>query len=181
MKLLANNTVQAVLLIIALGFYGWSLAKDLTTLKLGPENEAIAARENLGIVYAQPSGVSVYGKQIIRSSLGTKKSLVFLLRSESLQNDLSYWGRVGMLLDSHKEIGLAGYCDSQQCAESIRKMQPLAFPVLEFGEATSIQAVVNADAGGNAILKDVGTYLQSNILWRAAESSPQEAAQEAIR
>lgn len=181
LKLLTNTTVQALLLILVLAFYAWLLGHDVITLKREQEYQARTAHINLSIAYIQPSGIDIYGKQVVASSLGAKRNIVFLLRNESLQNDLNYWSHVKTLLDSNKEIGLVGYCDSQLCAESMRKGPSLAFPVLAFGEAASIQAVANADANGEAILKKVGTPSQSKISWRGAENYPQRVAQEAIR
>jgi hypothetical protein len=170
--------VQAWLLIFILSFYTWSLGKDVITLKHW--RQANAASEKLRVAYGQPEGIDVYGKLIVVSSLSAKKYIVFLLRNENLQNDINFWSRVEMLLNSHREIGLIGYCDSQQCVESIRKRQPLAFPILSSGDATGVEAVVNADADGKAILKSVGSHTPSTILWRAT-ISPQEFVQEAIR
>ena len=181
MKFLANTTLQALLLIVVLGSYACSLSKDVMMLSRLKQKQAIMAHAKSDLIYDQPAGVDVYGKKIVPSSLSKKRNIVFFLRNENLQKDLDFWSHVGMLLDSHREIGLIGYCDGWQCADSIRKMHPLGFPVLAFGEATDIEAVVDADGDNKAILKDVGSHLQSTILWRSAESSPQKAVQEAIR
>jgi hypothetical protein len=132
------------------------------------------------MAYGQPVGIDVYGKQVDASSFRAKRYIVFLLRFDHLQSDLDYWGRVGALLHAHKDIVLIGYCDSPLCADSIRKGPPLAFSVLEFGEATSILGVVNADTDGKAILKDVSPIMQSKILWRTGGNSPQQIVLEAI-
>jgi len=181
LKLLANTTLQAVLLVIILGVYACSLGKDIMTLKRLREKEAIMAHSNTDLLYDQPSGIDVFGKHLVASSFGTKRNVVFLLRNDSLHDDLNFWRHVAALLDTHKEIGLVAYCDGERCVDSIRKMQTLAFPVMAFGEATAIQALVNADSDGNAIVKDVGTQKELKVSWRAAGYSPQMIAQEVVR
>lgn len=181
MKLLANTTAQAVLLIVILGFYGYSLDKDIGKLKRLREKQTSIVHHSSDVIYGEPTGIDIYGKRIVPSLVGTKRYVIFLLHSDNLQNDLTLWRHVEALLGSHREIELIGYCDGWQCAESMRRDKPLTIPVLAFGESTSVRAVVNADADGNAILKNAGTRVQSTILWRRSSRSPQDIVREAIR
>jgi hypothetical protein len=178
-KALSNATLQAVLLLLVLSFYGWSLVKDVGRLELWRKRQAFIASDDNA--YVESSGIAVDGKAISGGTLSGRKHVAFLLRNKSLQDDLNFWTQVNTLLGSRTIIGLIGYCDSQQCVDAIRTLRPLPFPVLAYGEAVSIQAVADADAHGLAIVKVAGAQTRSKIVWRKTGSAPQTVVQEAVR
>jgi len=179
-KTLSNTTAQAVLLIPVLSFYAWSLAQDIGRLRAGRTRLADIAAVNLRLAYRRPAGVAIDGT-LVAPAPDQNKYVAFLLRGQSLQHDLDFWIRAKKLMDSRQDIGLFGYCDSQQCVDAIRKLQPLSFPVLAYGEAAGIQAVVNEDVRGRAILQIVGKASPLEIAWRDPRVSPEDAVQGAIR
>jgi len=179
-KTLTNATLQSVLLLIVLSLYAWSLVKDLATLEQWRKAQAALARDD--VAYGESSGVSVVGTAIHAPALSRGTDMVFVLRHKSLQNDLSFWQQVKAAMGAEKLVGLVGYCDSQLCVEDVRTMAPPPFPVLAYGEAASIQAVMDADVHGLAlVIKGAVGRSVSRIHWRKPGTTPQAVVQEALR
>ena len=177
MTSIQSPTLQSALVLIVLLSYSWSLSKDVYKMNKGRAQQSLIL--NGDQVCRKPSGLDVNAVKITASPHITKY-LAFLLRRSSLPQDLAFWREVSRLMTAQTGIQLVGYCDSVQCADSIRSRQPLPFVVLQYGEAGSVQAVVNADARGQAVIKAAGA-INSAILWRSPGAEPLKIVQEAIR
>jgi hypothetical protein len=143
---------QVFLLIAILGYYGWAQFKDIMMIKQWRIAQENLAKRGDSRIFRSADGIDVYGTRAGSLSSGVKRNVICLLRYESLASDLEMWRKVSATLGSDGQTKVIGYCDSQQCAESIKTMPTLPFIVLAYGEASSIQALVSADEKGNAIL-----------------------------
>jgi hypothetical protein len=181
MKILTNPSVHAALLLAILLTYAIFLCRDIGSIHGWITNDARYVESSYNVVYAQPSGIDLYGRGPGTSVLNAKKYIVFLLRGRNLQTDVDYWTSVADLMKSHNDVALIGYCDGQLCKSALHTMPQLPFQVYMSAEATSIQAVVNADDNGKAIVKSKSSLLQSEIAWRSSGRSPQTVVSEVTR
>ena len=104
-----------------------------------------------------------------------KESIVaFLLRHDTLDSDLRFWNEVKSHLSelNLNTVKLTAYCESARCAETIRANPDIAhFTVLEYGNATDMQAVIGADAAGEFCLRGKGA---EKINWRNRTKTPRD-------
>jgi hypothetical protein len=183
MKTLMNQTLQAVLLIAILGFYGWQLTRNAWILHGLPQMQQVTSDRNRTLVFQSEAGIDILGRPVYPIfASGTKRTIIFLLRSASVKKDLDFWRQVESLLAKNTGPRLVGYCDGDECAEAVRHdARPTDFPVVAYGEITSTQALVNADAEGSAILRNGSLMGPKRLAWRAQGKTPQSVIQEALK
>lgn len=178
MKYVSNRMVQVLLLIAILSYYGWLQIKDIMVLRKHQIAQDSIAKSNDSIILRRVSGIDIFGAPAGSLSPGIKRDVIFLLRYESLVGDLEFWRKVSVKLNSHSEIKVIGYCDNSQCVDSIKTSPNPPFTVLAYGEADGVQAVVNADKNGDAILKENGKVMTTMVSWRKNGLHPEDIAQE---
>lgn len=175
MKIERLDTFIGVALIAILGYYGAQMAAN---------TQVISANTDRGeqMVFLSAGGVDLSGKLISPSSMPTSnRTLVFLLHGQSLQKDLEFWAQVEALLPKNSVVQLVGDCDGDLCTDALKQAtHPPEFPVIEYGEITSSEALLDVDAAGNSILLN-GKNPQRFIQWRAASVTPTSFVQEAMK
>ncbi len=185
MRILSNPVVQSVLLIFILTFYAVSLVRDVMILRRDDRTlKAGKTTNNRSLVYVKPTGIDISGRHFFPATSSADDSawyVAFLLRTNSLAQDLDFWNRVARQLQNHKQIHLVGYCDDERCADRVRQMQTPMFPVISHSDPIDIQAVLNADAEGKAIRKRPPPIALSNIAWRGLNDTAEHTAQDLIK
>jgi len=172
-----NNFVLKILLICVMAVAGWYLFGAMERLKSkNPKLRAIESYNRL--VFSDGAGIDVMGNKVDSVFTGetdeTERYVAaFLLRNESLKDDLKFWNEVGSRLP---ELGivvrLTAYCENDRCIEAVRKNPDMArFTVLEYGGAVDMQAVIGADAAGEFWLRGNGS---KRIKWRDEILTPHD-------
>ena len=158
---------------------GWRLFGAIEQMKSNnPETGAIENYNRL--VFSDGAGIDVMGNKI--DSVFTSESdeterfvAAFLLRYNSLNDDLKFWNEVRSHLSEFDiDVRLTAYCENDRCIETVRKNPDMAhFSVLEYGGIVDMQAIVSTDAAG-------GFWLRGNRFrrtkWRDETMTPYEVA-----
>lgn len=171
-------------LVVALAVCGVRLSAELEFVRRRARVELALAGDNQLLVLRSASGIDVSGK-FISAALPTRveRLAVFGLRRSSLGDDLRVWGAVQAQLGKAGTVHFVGFCDGTDCAESVRRLRRglVPFPVLAYGEATAVQAVVNADAYGRMLLLDRKMRLLRQIEWRTPGYDARAISDEVLR
>lgn len=178
MKLLSNQMLHAVLLLAVLGYSGWSLYREAVNARAGLAALEHLASGNNTIPLVDAGGIDIGGKHITNSSHSAARSVVFLLRSYSLVSDVAFWDSVSYQIARRSDIELIGFCDGNQCVKDVRRARSRAFPVIACGNARDIQAVLNADANGQAYILEQGRPSITKVAWRVTGSTVQKVVEE---
>jgi hypothetical protein len=143
-----------------------------------PEPKAIERYNR--VVFSDGSGIDVMGNKIesvLTSETGETERFVaaFLLRYDSLNDDLNFWNEVGNYLSELDLIvRLTAYCENDRCIEAFRKNPDMAhFTVLEYGGAMDMHSVIGADEAGEFWLR--GNRFR-RINWRDEIMTPVDIA-----
>jgi hypothetical protein len=181
MRFAANNHMPAVLLIIILSVYGWKETRDMIILDKTRAILEGLTNQNKMMRVSELDGVDTDGQQIKAIVKKQRKTLAFVLHSDTLTNDLEFWNDTANLLASQTDVGIIGFCDSRQCDQALMGYAKRAFPVASYGEVMDVEALINADAEGKAILSINGKADAERIAWRFGASSPGGIAKELMR
>lgn len=176
MRFIRNGDFCAVLLVIVLGFYGWKQIQAVTILAKQRSDIEELARENSAISFLTITGIDIAGRPIDSSQI-KKKTIVFLLHDQTLTRDLDFWNQTEQLLAHQADIAIIGYCESRNCTHALLN-KTHAFPVRSYGEVVSMEALINADADGRAILCVNGKSATAKISWREEGNSPEKLVRE---
>lgn len=178
-----GETLNAILLIAILGFYGCRLANEAWTLHQRGQMLQAVVDQNRKLVFGLEAGIDVSGTPVhVQTLNSTKRTIVFLLHGASIKADLKFWRSMEAALPVDSALRLVGYCNNDTCAEAVRREAPVAdFPVIAYGEIVSSQALVNADGDGNAILRNASHLETRYVAWRVPGKSPEDVAREVIR
>jgi len=157
--------ILLICILIITGWYLYGIMKQVESNN--PELKAIENDNNL--IFSDGAGIDFMGNKI-DSFLENKADederfvVAFLLRYNSLDADLKFWNEVKGYLSEPDTIRLTAYCENNKCVEAIRiNPDKVHFPVLEYGEASDMQAVIAADANGEFYLQ--GSRFRK-IKWR---------------
>lgn len=180
------EVLLGIVLVCVLGIYGDLLSRQMSRIQALHQAQRVAvasiALENESLAFAPESGFDVSGKQIAPVlPQWSKETMVFMLRAASLGADLNYWQTVERLIPKRVPplVSLVGYCDGQKCIDLVRRdLKPPDFPVIAYGEATSSQALFNADAAGDFFLFFEQSHQVKRLQWRAANETPLSLVQE---
>ena len=143
-----------------------------------PEFRAIEGYNRL--MFSDGAGIDIMGNKI--DSIFTDKAdeterliAAFLLRHDSLDDDLKFWNEVGgHLSELDIVVRLTAYCENNRCVEAVKKNPGKAhFTVLEYGGVLDMQAVIGADAAGEFRLRG---NRPGRIEWRDETATPFDIA-----
>jgi len=167
-----REAVNGLLLLIVLVYCGVRLFQNAATVRTDRKQKEIRLLTPQSLPFLADKGVDVFGNPVVPSVASKKHPVyVFLLRGDRIDSDLSFW--LDISRHTKKEnITLIGYCDGQDCSSRVRRSSPLLpFRVIEYGEVTSSQALINADREGYLLgLIGVGKR-PKKIKWRGANST----------
>lgn len=158
-----------ILFICILGASGWYLFGLMKKAESNNINQKRVERNN-DLVFASGAGIDIFGNEIepflVNNRDGTEAfAVAFLLRHDSLDNDLKFWNEAASLLSELDTVRLTAYCDDARCVEAVRKNPDMArFTILEYGAVVDMQAVFNSDANGEFCLR--GDRTLKKIKWR---------------
>jgi hypothetical protein len=165
-------------LVAVLAVYGVRLARNARMLDLQANEGRYLAVAGERIAFQSVTGLDATGRFVNKViPPGTKRFVVFALRGSTFQDDLNFWNGVAALLPKDRGIRLLGFCDGTACAETLRSAnQQGSFPIIVYGEATSSQAIINADTQGNLILLSGALATVGKVSWRGADDTPASVA-----
>lgn len=174
---LKGETILGTVLVGVLGFYGWQPA---TTILARQQVHAATAGK---LVLHTEGGIDVYGNRIRHlPPPGVKCTIVVLLRGGQVQVDLEFWRNVKSLLPRDSGFRLVGYCDGDACANAVKgEARRPEFPVIAYGEIGGGQAMIEADARGDAFILSEEWFHSRRIGWRSQGRSPLSVIQEASK
>lgn len=169
-----------IALIAALGYFGWQLGRSVRTLRQQPRRQQLIFNKSQQTVFTAEAGIDVWGTPV--SPLPppqAKRTIVFMVRGSSAEQDLSFWRSVESLLPKNDGIRLVGYCDGKACVNTVRReANPIDFPVIAYGELDGSQALLNEDARGHAVLRSEQWFIPKSIAWRSPARTPRILAKE---
>ena len=165
-----KGTVFEIMFVFIFGAIGWYLFGIVKHLELAnPALEMIESYNN--IMFSDGVGIDINGNKIESrnetpittqfeesDNLSLERSdqrtgvAAFLLRYDTLDNDLMFWNEVKSNLSELDVVNvrLIAYCEDDRCIESIKKdPDKVHFNVLEYGVVVDMQAVIGADATGD--------------------------------
>jgi hypothetical protein len=178
-----TRIIAKVVLCVGLFTCATALINDLQSLGSAIDSERRLAEKNDDMLVTFASGVDVWGR-IASEELpsGVTRVAVFVLRSSTIQDDIETWSRVAESLTAEHAVQVVGYCDSMRCAEFVRRSSPPPpFAVIEYGQAGSAQAVVNADAKGEFALLDGRAIELRRIQWRRPALAAADIVKEVLK
>lgn len=125
---------------------------------------------NQSIHNTTPSDGLVAGRIEADSYAESNGTVFFLIRGARAKDDITFWHAIELLLPVDARIGLLGFCDGEACANALRECHTCLFdfPVIEYGEIVSSQAVVDADNEGEAIRLSHDKKTFAKVPWRAS-------------
>lgn len=168
-----NKIVFEIVFMCILGITGLYLFDVMKQIKLNNhELKEIDSHKNT--VFSNGSGIDIAGNEI--DAIDVSKELskgvaAFLLRSKNVDADIKFWNEVNDNLSELDEIRLTGYCEDEKCIESVKKNPNKAkFIILEYGETTDMQAIINADENDEFWL--IGFGNSEKIKWHDGIITP---------
>ncbi len=184
MRKLPAGTLRDLLLIAILGIYGFRLVTIAVARHEVMHNQPVVEAQYRRKAFSSESGLDVLGRFVKPAEAsGANRTIVFLLRGATVKTDLEYWHQVRSLLPRHSGLRLIAYCDGDTCLNAIRhEVSAPEFPVIEFGEIVSSQALFDADINGDCVLR-IGSGIGQNrsLLWRAPGQTPSALVHEALQ
>jgi len=178
-----SDTVVGMALIAILTWYGCLMAGRTRILIHRPDVEQTFIDQNEKLQFETARGIDVSGNVVVAfRSPGAQRAIVFMLRGDNIQRDLTFWSTVSSLRSDTRGLTLIAYCDGKSCDDAVRlAVSDLPFPVIAFGEVTSSQALFNADAEGYGFVVNKGTGHSSKLGWRGESHTPQRVLVEATK
>ncbi len=146
----SSPRVQEVLLIILMVCYGWTLSNDVA--KHASRQKKVESMSKSAMQYRSPVGITADGNPIKSPGPRADRYVVFLLHADSLRSDLGFWNSASIVLGPQSRTALIAYCGGTACSEMAQQSGAHRFPILQYGDAVSIQALVDADSYGAAIV-----------------------------
>jgi hypothetical protein len=176
------ETFATLVLVGALGAGTLPLIGGLRSLKREVSAEhAYADVRQAQFVPTSTSGVDVWGQlRYERLPANAKRFVLFGLRHATLREDLRFWEEISSRLAAESSVHLVAYCDGGACARAVAR-QKVAFAVMQYGEAVTVQAVLNADATGQSILADGSMRPLRPVSWRASKGVVEEIVKEVLK
>jgi len=173
-----KNKILEIFLICFLGITGWYLFSVAEKLKSNnPELQEI--ERNNSLVFMDGVGIDVMGNIVdsvfaLEDNAIKRRVAAFLLRYDSIDDDLKFWNEVNRHLAGLDTVRLMAYCENSRCVDVIRKNPDVAhFTVLKYGEAIDMQAVIGADLTGEFWLRGDRSR---KINWRDERVTPFDTA-----
>lgn len=167
-----REMIVEIVLVLLLGGYGWTLSRDIVR----DERRAAARIEsNMLLEIGRYTGVDVSGRLLTPAATPEVDRVVtFLLRADSLGDDLATWREVANRVSDHRGVRLIGFCDGSQCAHYVRTAaQPLGFTIMMYGEVVDLQAVLNADALAQCLVQKASSE-PFGVVWRQEGLTPEQ-------
>lgn len=132
--------------------------------------------------FQREMGVDITGRPIYPlPPPAVDRTIVFVLRSKTMESDLQFWNEVQRKLSDKKTIRLAGYCDDLQCIDFLKHNAGSAkFPVIAAGEIIGSESIVDADYRGSCYVTAERWFTPKQLNWRARTETPDHIAQEAL-
>lgn len=182
MKFFETSTVRALLILLVLVLSGWPLLKDAKTIRQRRAYLESLRATNLSLKARVFSGVDVNSHLLLRERGLKSVYIAFLARYDTLAQDLAFWNRVAEIVSTKgRDFVFIGYCDDRRCHDEIKGAQQSRVSILEFGDTMTLQAIVNADSEGKALLSAPNPINSTALLWRTGGISPNLVAQEVLR
>ncbi|MGH9487205.1 MAG: hypothetical protein ACRD04_06390 [Terriglobales bacterium] len=162
-----RSVLPEVTAIAILALAGVRVARSFS----GLEREARASRQLLGqqldrngtALYSL-AGVDVAGAAPVNLAPGSAKEFVlFLVRPASARVDLGIWVQVERRFVG-SQVRFEGYCEHGDCAAA--PLPPTDAVLLQAGQVRAVQAVLQADRGGAALLVSHEAEVVAEIPWR---------------
>ena len=137
------------------------------------ERSAIDLNQRLRLLDGR--GVGVQGDHIdLGPHAKGEKLVAFLLRQETLLEDLKFWREVGRRLAPFSRVRLLAYCDGTACARTVTAhLVDGDFRVIAYGEVVGSQAVFNADLQGRFVI----AREPAGVPWREPGIRPADVAE----
>jgi hypothetical protein len=85
-----------------------------------------------------------------------------------------FWSLVSGLIATHSGVRIVAYCEGKQCLASLDRMrQEVPFTVIGYAGMIDAQAILNADARGEFVIKDLAEFgSSSRVKWRETGQTP---------
>lgn len=175
---IANTVLAGVLAASAL-----FLNEQASGLRTQANFERSLQRSNQELSAISTTGIDATGRVMFEVlPPDARRFVLFGLHRSTLEADLLFWRSVGDLLASQSGVYLIGYCDSSVCAEDARNSHRSAgFSVIAYGEPATVQAVLNADAEGAALVGDGKMMPLRRAPWRGRSASPANVVLDVLR
>ena len=173
------ETLGFAALAATLYFYAWRLGKDAhdTNIRINSPIRASSRR----LVFSGEEGIDIFGNVVHPlPPTAARATLVFLLHTNHLSNDIRFWTDISQSLPKDSGIRLVGYCDGPSCASTLRSERSLPFPVIEFGETIGSQALIDADRNGECLLREEMWFSEKRLHLQGRPISPKELAKEIL-
>jgi hypothetical protein len=159
-----------LVLIAVLGYYGWTI-HGANVRSEESQQARIAANQSFEV--GKYTGFDTAGRRVFPfDQPGVDRVVTFLLRQRSLDNDLGIWLSIAPGA-RRRGVQLVGLCDGLACGSAVRaRGAAIEFPVLLHSEVTSLQALLNADALGQGVVK-VADRPEVAVDWRSPGQTPE--------
>jgi hypothetical protein len=161
-------------LVVLLGAYGLT-ARQIQVHEA--RRDTAHGNANLALELGHYTAFTIDGRRISPFTLPHSRGVVtFLLRFRSLKKDLATWQQIANLMPAGARVELVGFCDDLRCGEVIRTYgETLRFSVALYGEVVDMQAILNADTLGQALVQTDETSPIA-VMWRAPGRTPEDIA-----
>lgn len=173
---------QGALLLASLSVFCSVLGKNSWRLHEMSRLQKATVDSNHDISISSLDGFDVFGRKVdSKADPNTAVTVAFFLRGDTLIQDLAFWRSVERDISKVKQIRLEGFCSSTaKCTELIEQSQTtIDFPMIISGETASVQAIVNADFQGKAIVQiHAPKPKTTTVVWRNRGRTPLDVLRE---
>lgn len=174
---LKTHIIVESILVGMLGIHAATLVQRFPPTAADRKQAAIAANQRLRFTAGR--GLNSRGGRLDREGRPTAKRVVgFLLRDETLGEDIAYWQEIARQLPPDSSVELIGYCERSNCEGRVQPsaLTAAAFRIMAYGEVVDSQAVLNADGDGKFVVAG-----QAGSVWRQLDTTPAAVAKELRR
>lgn len=140
---------------------------------LGASPLAQSARKNTlvtGLIGQHQSirGLDAFGHLVTKHiPTGTNHAVVFVVRRDNYQRDISYWEEVAALVANKSHVWLLGFCNGLACNAETHSAGTPSFALVAYGEVEGLETAHRADNSGDLIIADQRGAITSLYPWRA--------------
>ena len=171
----------SMLLIVVLSFFGLRLSDEAISLARQKN-----ASKNLGTLrstsFQMEAGIDIFGNQIYPlPPSAAERTVIFMLRANSLATDLKFWNDVSTAFPPHSHIRLVAYCDSASCSEYCKRSSAsIHFPIIFYGEVFPTEELFDVDSHGEFLIRSEQWFVPKLFAWRDGHTTPNAVAHEVL-
>lgn len=169
-KLHLAAQLLGILVLVLVGARTGKLLRTYTAKTSQIRATLVSALAKPGIELGNLNGIALTGQYVDPAGSDRTRIVFFLLRARTAAADLQFWNRVATALGGQPWLQFRGFCETSACAAIAHS--PKNMLILQAGALRTLQAVVQADRQGKAVLVTAADHRETaTIPWRNAPSS----------